>query len=255
MIDHEQAPACSDPSCREPPLLDLPWPPARIFLSSLPDQDTVHLPAFKQPTMLHLVGLTDAEFWNADLGTGAALVAVLQLVAVPTTTALRAQTATRSYMHRPTIEVSDLVILNITPEATALRRAVLRDVLTPFKIAVMAAKSIISYFRSAKQRCISLVGMNGWSPHCARIQTQGQSACPDDSAGIYRYRSTPATPTCPARGRKLEVEIISDPRKHTSGLVEVLTMLNQTVYVFGHGKNVVVGGPIWSTDDEGGHHL
>ena len=93
--------------------------------------------------------------------------------------------------------------------------------------------------------------MSGLSPLCTQIQTQGQSACPDDSASIYRYRSTPATASCPAHGRKLEVEIISDPQTHASGLVEALTMLNQTVYVFGHSENVVVGGPIWSTDDEG----
>ena len=93
--------------------------------------------------------------------------------------------------------------------------------------------------------------MSGLSPLCTQIQTQGQSACPDDSAGIYRYRSTPATPSCPARGRKLEVEIISGPQKHASGLVEVLTMLNQTVHVFGHGEDLVVGGPIWSTNTEG----
>ena len=76
----------------------------------------------------------------------------------------------------------DSVILNITLEVTALRRAVLRDVLTLRRIAVCpsllfnciyidvyfrswpAAKSILSYFRSAKQRCI-VSAMNLYRNH------------------------------------------------------------------------------------------
>jgi hypothetical protein len=38
------------------------------------------------------------------------------------------------------------------------------------------------------------------SPLCDAIRDQGTSACPDESSGNYRSRSTPATPACPARG-------------------------------------------------------
>jgi hypothetical protein len=98
------------------------------------------------------------------------------------------------------------------------------------------------------------------SPLCDSLQTSGNLACPDESTGDYRYRSTPATPACPARGSKLEEA--ADEKREIPGRLRrdlfgggsvkrfrVRTSTNETLHVIGRGEGLEVGGSVWKYDE------
>ncbi|KAH8109301.1 hypothetical protein DFH11DRAFT_1548429 [Phellopilus nigrolimitatus] len=95
------------------------------------------------------------------------------------------------------------------------------------------------------------------------IRTQGTAACPDDSTGIYRYRTTPATPACPARGsRRRANDIASNStnsvRADEIQMYNVTTESGRVVTVPYSKKNsdavakfLAAGQPIWTHRDDG----
>ncbi|KAH8109307.1 hypothetical protein DFH11DRAFT_1548432 [Phellopilus nigrolimitatus] len=97
------------------------------------------------------------------------------------------------------------------------------------------------------------------------IRTQGTGACPDDSTGIYRYRTTPATDSCPSRGsgnqrRANDVVSNSTNLAHAVELQmhNVTTESGRVVTVPYSKENsdavtkfLAVGQPIWTHSDDG----
>lgn len=90
------------------------------------------------------------------------------------------------------------------------------------------------------------------SPLCDALSTQGTLACPDESTGDYRFRSTPATPSCPARGSRRAREVIPGiVQRHEPKLAKrIKTARNETLVVLS-GGDVQVGGAVWTHDSEG----
>ncbi|KAJ7671496.1 hypothetical protein DFH06DRAFT_1124701 [Mycena polygramma] len=99
------------------------------------------------------------------------------------------------------------------------------------------------------------------SPLCKAIDNGGTpdlTKCPDESSGDYRFRTTPATPTCPARGSKrglfrgMQFER-NIPDKGPLRIVKATTSLNRTMRYFlrGEEEGPVVGGPVWTADANG----
>ncbi|KAF5337570.1 hypothetical protein D9758_016840 [Tetrapyrgos nigripes] len=85
------------------------------------------------------------------------------------------------------------------------------------------------------------------SPLCDALQANGDSACPDESTGDYRSRSTPATPACPARGSKVAAEVrarMSDRR--AKRFRTLVTDANQTLSWVGTRDGPQVGGKVWT---------
>ncbi|KAL0573103.1 hypothetical protein V5O48_008855 [Marasmius crinis-equi] len=82
------------------------------------------------------------------------------------------------------------------------------------------------------------------SPLCDSLATQGTLACPDESTGDYRFRSTPATPACPARGSRRRSVLGLKPKALKVRMVH--TDANQTLSVYGHGDGPKVGGKVWN---------
>ncbi|KAL0571436.1 hypothetical protein V5O48_010526 [Marasmius crinis-equi] len=100
---------------------------------------------------------------------------------------------------------------------------------------------------------------NPVSPLCDALAANGGQACPDESTGDYRYRTTPATPSCPARGSRrrsiLGLRAGLEESKHEIKVRTIYTDANQTLLVYGHGAGPKVGGKVWTpTSDEGGFH-
>ncbi|KAJ7749014.1 hypothetical protein B0H14DRAFT_2536473 [Mycena olivaceomarginata] len=99
------------------------------------------------------------------------------------------------------------------------------------------------------------------SPLCKAIDNGGfpdLTKCPDESSGDYRSRTTPATPTCPARGSakrglsrwmRFEGNVSDKPPR----IVTATTSLNRTMRYFlrGEEEGPVVGGPVWTADANG----
>ncbi|KAL0573162.1 hypothetical protein V5O48_008793 [Marasmius crinis-equi] len=96
------------------------------------------------------------------------------------------------------------------------------------------------------------------SPLCDALATQGDSQCPDESDGIYRFRTTPATPSCPSRGsRRRSILSLRAGREESKREVKVRTIYtdaNQTLSVYGQAPGPKVGGTVWTPNDEGGFH-
>ncbi|KAJ6488154.1 hypothetical protein C8R47DRAFT_978928 [Mycena vitilis] len=99
------------------------------------------------------------------------------------------------------------------------------------------------------------------SPLCKALDNGGTpdlTKCPDESSGDYRFRTTPATPTCPARGSKrglfrgMQFER-NIPDKGPLRIVKATTSLNRTMRYFlrGEEEGPVVGGPVWTADANG----
>ncbi|KAK7452660.1 hypothetical protein VKT23_012058 [Stygiomarasmius scandens] len=92
------------------------------------------------------------------------------------------------------------------------------------------------------------------SPLCDALATQGDRACPDESTGLYRFRSTPATPSCPARSKKAQAMMGSQTGIEESTIETkvrtVYTDANQTIAVYGTGPGPVVGGKVWTPSDD-----
>ncbi|KAH8109287.1 hypothetical protein DFH11DRAFT_1548415 [Phellopilus nigrolimitatus] len=95
------------------------------------------------------------------------------------------------------------------------------------------------------------------------IRTQGTAACPDDSTGIYRYRTTPATPSCPARGSRRRTTDVSSNSTNLIRAVEIqmrnVTTESGRVVTVPYSKEnsdavakfLAVGQPIWTHRDDG----
>ncbi|KAH8109320.1 hypothetical protein DFH11DRAFT_1628662 [Phellopilus nigrolimitatus] len=95
------------------------------------------------------------------------------------------------------------------------------------------------------------------------IRTQGTAACPDDSTGIYRYRTTPATPSCPARGSRRRANDVASNSTNLARAVEILmhnvTTESGRVVTVPYSKEnsdavakfLAVGQPIWTHRDDG----
>ncbi|THV00507.1 hypothetical protein K435DRAFT_794145 [Dendrothele bispora CBS 962.96] len=86
------------------------------------------------------------------------------------------------------------------------------------------------------------------SPLCDSLATQGTLACPDESTGDYRFRTTPATPSCPARGsRRRSILSMRAGLTESNKVAIVYTDANQTMTVYGRGElGPVVGGKVWT---------
>ncbi|KAJ6524366.1 hypothetical protein B0H19DRAFT_1085350 [Mycena capillaripes] len=99
------------------------------------------------------------------------------------------------------------------------------------------------------------------SPLCKAIDNGGfpdLTKCPDESSGDYRSRTTPATPTCPARGgakrglsrwMRFERNVSDRPPR----IITATTSSNRTMRYFlrGEEEGPVVGGPVWTADANG----
>jgi hypothetical protein len=94
------------------------------------------------------------------------------------------------------------------------------------------------------------------SPLCDALATQGDLACPDESTGDYRSRTTPATPSCPARGsRKRSILNMRAGMQDFRGASKrgiVYTDANQTMSFYGRGTTTgpQVGGKVWTPSPE-----
>ncbi|KAL0576510.1 hypothetical protein V5O48_005485 [Marasmius crinis-equi] len=93
------------------------------------------------------------------------------------------------------------------------------------------------------------------SPLCDALAANGGQACPDESNGPYRYRTTPATPSCPSRGsrRRSISSLRSGLEESKRGIKRTIyTDANQTLSVYGHGDGPKVGGKVWTGSETGG---
>ncbi|KAF5335045.1 hypothetical protein D9758_016325 [Tetrapyrgos nigripes] len=92
------------------------------------------------------------------------------------------------------------------------------------------------------------------SPLCDALATQGDLACPDESTGDYRSRTTPATPACPARGsRKRSILSMRSGRQDSRAMKRgiVYTDANQTMSFYGRSSTgPQVGGKVWTGSAE-----
>ncbi|KAL0576509.1 hypothetical protein V5O48_005484 [Marasmius crinis-equi] len=102
---------------------------------------------------------------------------------------------------------------------------------------------------------------SGVSPLCDDLRANGSQACPGRPGvpeGPYRQRSTPATPSCPARGsRRRSILSFRAGLEESKRLGEIkvrtiYTDANQTLSVYGHGDGPKIGGKVWTGSETGG---
>ncbi|KAH8109278.1 hypothetical protein DFH11DRAFT_1548407 [Phellopilus nigrolimitatus] len=112
----------------------------------------------------------------------------------------------------------------------------------------------------------SMVGYQGnvRGPLGQAIAAHGAQACPTgNAANIYRFRSTPATPSCPARGHRRAVDDSSSSnstntlpfqilfRNVTAESGRVVTVPYRHDEADAVENLLAVGQPIWTHDDDG----
>ncbi|KAF8882261.1 hypothetical protein BD779DRAFT_1787985 [Infundibulicybe gibba] len=89
------------------------------------------------------------------------------------------------------------------------------------------------------------------------IRTQGTRACPSDSSGDYRFRSTPATPSCPSRMRRElqgnSTSFATPEVKYLTARTESGMMIELPYHAHSHDASLFTPGKMVVTHDTNGN--